>query len=166
MPFAIAKNEKTIEELVSRLFSQDGKISKATAKQATTALLKANPQLEDMGRLPGGSLIVVPDTAPPLAPSESVKAPASAHSEAVARAQQSVDALAARLAEIDALARDATRLLAEQARTKPPRQTQEDIPDLASLLPFDVTKTKDLEANLKSSAKAVASIQDHLASLL
>ena len=107
MSFAIFKGETSMKELVSRLFSISGKGSAAKADQAAKALLQANPQLKDMSKVPVGSMINVPATAPPLNQGEeapSVPPPSSPTANRIAiaaQAQQTLDCLAQRLSDID-----------------------------------------------------------------
>lgn len=70
MRFAIFKGETSIKELVSRLFHvKDAATAEATT-QAADSLVKANPQLADLGKVPVGSKILVPDTHLPVNPAE------------------------------------------------------------------------------------------------
>ncbi len=55
------RGEKKRSELVSRLFVIRGPGSRKRRKQAQEALLKANPFLSDLRKLPEGTVIVVPD---------------------------------------------------------------------------------------------------------
>jgi hypothetical protein len=60
MQFAVSKGEKDLSELVSRLFGIKGR-SSAAAKNAEAALLKANPHLTQISKIPEGTLIVIPN---------------------------------------------------------------------------------------------------------
>jgi hypothetical protein len=70
MRFVMFKGEKTVTDLATRLFRIKGRGSQAAIKQAADSLLKANPQLKDTSTVPVGSLIAIPDSAPPLASEE------------------------------------------------------------------------------------------------
>jgi hypothetical protein len=70
MRFAIFKGETSIKELVLRLFNVKGTATADVTKQAADSLVKANPQLADLGKVPFGSKIVVPDTSLPVNPDE------------------------------------------------------------------------------------------------
>jgi hypothetical protein len=64
MRLAIFKGDKRIEDLAARLFQAKGSNAQAS-KQATAALIEANPQLANLDRVPYGAVVVVPHT--PLA---------------------------------------------------------------------------------------------------
>jgi hypothetical protein len=61
MSFAFFKGEKSIGELVTRLYREVFP-SQAAHQQASDALIQANPQLADLSKVPPGSKIVVPVT--------------------------------------------------------------------------------------------------------
>lgn len=170
MPFAIMKDEKTIDDLVRRLFSQDGKISKAAAMKAGSALLKANPQFKEMSRVPAGSLIVIPDIAHPVVPSQLVPAPVSAFSAAAERVQEALHSLAGRLESMDVRVRQAAQSLTERAKLEEPPHDVENLMDLSHILPLagkaTQVKMKEVESGLKVRAEAFASLQKHVGSFL
>lgn len=74
MKFAVSKGEKELSELTARLFDIKGRGAAATAKSAEAALLKANPHISDISKIPEGTLIVIPD----LPDSPPVRAPQTA----------------------------------------------------------------------------------------
>jgi phage tail protein X len=61
MRLAIFKGEKSIDDLAARLFRVKAGDPQAS-RLATEALIKANPQLANLDRVPPGSVVVVPDT--------------------------------------------------------------------------------------------------------
>jgi hypothetical protein len=69
MKIAIFQGEKTIAELVTRLFPGSSR-APAKRKQATEALLSANPHLSDLSQVAPGSRLVVPETVLPHDPEE------------------------------------------------------------------------------------------------
>jgi phage tail protein X len=169
MPFAIFKGEKTIDDLVTRLFPPQGRSSKTTAKQIATALLKANPLLKQLSNVPAGSILVIPDTAPKLAAAEQVAAPAQVLSAGAALAQQLANTLAERLDAIDVRALDAAQSLlglAAQSR-KLPREGS-DLQELSTAFPFSgqapKARLKDLETSRKARAEAFAILQQQIGS--
>jgi phage tail protein X len=167
MPFAVFKNDATIDDLALRLFSTDKKLSKTAAKQAAAALLKANPQLKDLSLVPAGSLITIPDTAPPVVPPEAVPPPAPALAVAAGRAREQLEALASRLSDIDGRARAAVEALAELAKAKDVVD-EDNVTKLAEALSFPKpakTIVKDLEQSVKARDEAVAEMLKHLTSL-
>ena len=169
MNFAVLKNDATVDDLAARLFSPDRKLSKTAAKHAATALLKANPQLEDISLLPAGSLITIPDTAPALVPSEAVPAPAPALAVAADRARELLEALSSQLSVIDVRARAAMEALAELAKAKEVTPDVPNGPDLIKAMSFAAkpakTIVKDFEKSLKARDEAIAGVLDHVASL-
>jgi hypothetical protein len=58
---AFFKGEKSAGELAARLFQVNGRDPQAS-RQAIEALIRANPQLANLDRVPSGSVIVVPET--------------------------------------------------------------------------------------------------------
>jgi hypothetical protein len=101
MRVAMFKGEKTASDLASRLFRIRGRGSQTAMKRATEALLKANPRLEDPGKVPVGTLIVIPDTAPPIVPGEEVTSVAFLRSFAAQNIQSAFDSLQQRLNDIE-----------------------------------------------------------------
>jgi hypothetical protein len=69
MYVATFKGEKSLSQLVSRLFKSEGSGPSNVAKETARILLQANPQLANLDTLPEGSPIVIPDT--PLPPKTS-----------------------------------------------------------------------------------------------
>lgn len=63
MRFATLKGERSVSELAGRLFRLRGPGMGARAREVETALVRANPQLRDLERLPEGVMIVVPEIA-------------------------------------------------------------------------------------------------------
>ena len=169
MPFAILKGETTMDELVARLFPSQAKISKAAIKQAAAILLKANPQLKDLSSAAAGSVIVIPDTAPPVAPAQQVAAPEAAPGVAIDRARQVMNTVASRLAAIDDRAREAAQALLELAQSKDVRAEAENFPDVGDILPSRVkaaqTRIKDLDAGRTTRDEAFSALHDYLVSL-
>src|SRR5436189_5995906 len=99
MRFVVFKGEKSVTDLANRLFRIPGGSGQPAIKQAAAALLKANPQLKDISKVPIGSLIAIPDTAPPLNPDEQVIVPGVATPFAVERVRSALDSLYQRLDE-------------------------------------------------------------------
>ena len=106
MRFAIFKGEKTVNDLGSRLFRIQGRGAQPAMKRATDALLKANPQLKDLSKVPVGALITVPDTAPPIASGEGLNSAALVRSFAAQNVQAALDSLQQRLSDIETSALD------------------------------------------------------------
>jgi phage tail protein X len=118
MRFVMFKGEKTINDLGSRLFRVRGRGSQLAMKQATDALLKANPQLKDLSKVPMGALITIPDTAPPIAPGEEVTSAAFVRSLAAENVQAALDSLQQRLSDIETSALDRIRSGMDRFQTR------------------------------------------------
>jgi hypothetical protein len=170
MAFAIYKGEKNIAELAARLFQPHGSGSRAALKQASAALLKANPQLNDVSQIPIGSVIVVPADAPPLQSGQS-PAPASlVRAFAAERTQQLLDSLDNRLSYLDAKASGATNAILALAKTKEAQTAAANSPTLKANLPAIVksseTRLKGLKDGQDSRAKVIAEVRAGLAQFM
>lgn len=77
MNIAFLKGEKTIADLVARIFPGSSR-APAKRKLATEALTAVNPHLANLGSLPEGTKIVVPATALPHDPAEVTQASSTA----------------------------------------------------------------------------------------
>jgi len=69
MKIATFQGEKSMAELVARIFPGSSR-APAKRKQATDALLSANPNLADLGQVQPGTKIVVPGTVLPPDPAQ------------------------------------------------------------------------------------------------
>ena len=151
MSFAIFKGETSIKDLVSRLFSLSGKGSQSKADQAASALLQANPHLKDISKVPVGSVINVPATAPPLNPAEVAPATVSRSVAIAGQARQTLDRLSQRLTEIDARAADGASALLTLAQSKQTQTIAQNSPDLKAQLPILVTSLQTLAKETTAS---------------
>lgn len=71
MNITALEGEKTVKALAKRLLASPGKTTpKTTQQEMEAALVRLNPQLDQVGKLPKGTPIVVPDNFT-LAPDES-----------------------------------------------------------------------------------------------
>jgi len=77
MNIAFLKGEKTIAEVVARIFPGSSR-APAKRRQVTDALLAANPQLADLSKVEAGAKIVVPATSLPHDPAETTQVTSSA----------------------------------------------------------------------------------------
>jgi len=135
MSFAIFKGEKTIKELVSRLFKLPAQAPKSATDQAAAALLTANPQLKNISKMRVGSVIKVPPTAPPLHPAEHAPVPVSQVAALAQQAQSSLDSIHQQLAQIDTrVAAGANQFLA-LARSAKGKQLADKSAELKQQLP-------------------------------
>src|SRR5208282_1212334 len=71
MRIATFQGEKSLAELVARIFLGSSR-APAKRKQATDALLSANPQLADLSKVQRGAKIVVPETVLPPDPAQAI----------------------------------------------------------------------------------------------
>jgi|SRR5579859_156504 len=155
MRFTIYKGEKSVTDLASRLFHLQGKGSQAATKQAADALLKANPQLTDLSKLAPGSLIAIPDTAPPVSPDERAITPDLVRSFAVDRVQTAFDDLHQRLSDIETEAADQAKAAMDRMQTPEVKAAARAVaglnPNVAEVLPSPDNIVKDMKAMLKDS---------------
>ncbi len=155
MRFAMYKGEKSVTDLANRLFRLQGRGSQAATKHAADALLKANPQLGNISKMTPGTLITIPDTAPPMHPDEQAVTPALVRSFAVERVQSAFDALHQRLSEIEASATDQVKAGMDRMQTPEVKAASKTVaglnPNLAEVLPGMDSITKDTKTMLKDS---------------
>jgi hypothetical protein len=123
MSFAIFKGETSIKDMVNRLFNLPKTSSKSAANKASDAaaadLLQANPQLSDLSKVPVGTLITIPVSAPPLKPGEEVSPQQTRRAAIAVQALQSLSALNQRLAQVDARAVSTASALLAIAQSQP-----------------------------------------------
>ncbi len=166
MSFAIFKGETSIKDLVSRLFGLHEKSSPAKADQAADALLKANPQLNNISTIPVGTIIKIPPSAPPLKPDQQGVVPAAARAAAATQAQNLLNSLAQRLVDLDARATTSSKILLDAAQSL---QTTEAVDknapvkaDLPNVIESIQTTLKAMPASQETRAKTVATFQTRL----
>jgi hypothetical protein len=170
MNFAIFKGEKNVTELAARLFQLRGTGSKSAATEAGEALLKANPQLNEISKVPVGSIIVVPPDAPPL-PAEESPAPANlVRAFAAERAQQFLTMLDSGLTDIESRASDANSDMLSLAKSKEVKAAAANSSNLAQNLPA-ITKSADTRLKATKSTqdartKAIGELRKGLAQFL
>ena len=168
MSSAIFKGETSMKDLVTRLFQLPDKTAKTT-QQAADALLHANPQLKDLSKVPAGTVINVPSTAPPLNPSEEVPAIVSRQMAITRQAQQTLDSLNQRLADIDARATDGANAFLALTQSKQFKALAQNSPDLKTQMPALVASAKSMVKGVKAQPdarnQAVANLQTSLQAL-
>ncbi|HEU5255799.1 MAG TPA: hypothetical protein VFU28_07410 [Vicinamibacterales bacterium] len=103
MSYAVYKGETNLKDLVTRLFKLPDKTAK-TIKHAQEALLQANPQLNDLSKVPAGSVIAIPSDAPPLKPSEVAPAPVSRQFTVTLQSQATLFQVSQKLQELNQVA--------------------------------------------------------------
>ena len=166
MSFAIFKGETSVKDLVSRLFGISGKGSQAKADQAAKALLQANPQLQDISKVPVGTVINVPATAPPLKPAEAVPATVTSRMTIATQTQQTLDLLNQRLAEIDTQAADSANAFLALAQSQQVQSTAQSSAGLKEQLPNLIATAqavvKAAKANQESRTQALSGVQARL----
>jgi hypothetical protein len=157
MTFAISKGETSIKDLVSRLFGSSNTASQSKANDSVdalaAALLKANPQLSDIGKLPAGTLIIIPETAPPLRPAEQVTPTVSRRVAVTAQAQQSLASLNQKLTEIDTRAVDIAKSFLAMAQSLQTEGLAGQNPELTQQLP-------GLTAWLRDTVNQIPAVQE------
>ncbi len=151
MSFAIFKGEKNVKDLAKRLFGLSDKSSPAKVDQATGALLQANPQLKDVSKVPVGSIISVPATAPPLNPAEAAPAAVTNRVAIAGQAQHTLDLLNRRLADIESRVTSDAKALLTLAQSK---QTQADVQsssEMKAQMPILITSLQTVMTSTETS---------------
>jgi hypothetical protein len=171
MSFAIFKGEKSIKDLVGRLFHLPEKGAKSATDQAAAALLKANPQLKDISKVPVGSVITIPPTAPPLKTAEQVPTGDSAALALIAQqAQQALDGLGQQLAKIDSRAANGANAFLALAQSPQMKTFAEKSADLKTELPGLLESVQatvqTTKANQDAHQKVMAGLRTSLQSLV
>ena len=165
MNFAVFKGETSIEELVGRLFRPSDKSARSTSR-AAEVLLKANPQLEDLGKVPVGTLIRVPEDAPPLVASEAAPAGVVRQMEVTRQVEQSLQLLHQKLQEIDTRAEEGANAFLALAKSKEAKALMRGLSDLDAQAPDLVASARALVRSVKerrdSRAETVAGFQKSL----
>jgi hypothetical protein len=98
MRLAIFKGDKRIEDLAARLFQARASDAQAS-KQATAALIEANPQLANLDRVPNGTVVVVPDTPLAVNASEEIRPLSTAAADFARSVAEHVGAFTSGLAD-------------------------------------------------------------------
>lgn len=170
MSFAIFKGDTSLKELVGRLFGLSGK-SLAQVQQADQALLQANPQLQDITKVPVGTVINVPAGTPPLRATEDATAIVSRRAAIAAQAQQSLDRINQQLAQIESSGINAANALAALAQSITNQATADQataqiFPELRTDLPTAIASLQSVSASVKTSqdarAQTVAALRSNL----
>lgn len=153
MSSAIFKGETTMKDLVTRLFRLPDKTAK-TVKQVSDALLQANPQLKNLSKVPVGAVIDIPSTVPPLNPSQEAP-PIVARQIGISRqAQQLLDALDHKLAEIDARAADSAGSFLTLVESPEAQALAEKSPDLKKQLPALIASAQSMKDMVQTQQDA------------
>jgi hypothetical protein len=151
MSFAIFKGEKTIKELVSRLFKLPAQTPKSTIDQAAAALLAANPQLKNISKVRVGSVIKIPPTAPPLHPAENAATPVSRVAALALQAQSSLNAIHQQLAQTDTRASSAANQFLSLVQSPKGKLLLDRSTELKEQLPALVESVQQTVQSMKSS---------------
>ena len=169
MSFAIFKGESSVKALVNRLFGLSSKSSPATVDQATSALLDANPQLQNISAVPVGTVITVPATAPPLVPAQAAPATVARSIAVASQTRQTLDLLSQRLADIDTRTADAVNSLLTLAQSTQAQTLAQSLPDLKAQLPTLVSSLQTTASETKASqdmrSQALSAVRSSLQGL-
>jgi len=149
MSFDCFRGETSITDLAQRLFNLKG-VAESAVKQAEDALLKANPQLAEISKVPAGSIITIPDTAPVVASAQPVVAAVLLREFAAGRAQEMMTLSQKRLSDTSARAIAATSSMLAMAQSVDLQAAAEKDPDLKRVL----------EATVESANARLKLIQD------
>jgi hypothetical protein len=157
------KGEKSVTDLAVRLFHIHGRGAQAAAGRAADALLKANPQLKKLSEVPDGSLIVIPDAAPPLPPEEEVTSFASVRSSIARNVQAAFDSLQQRLGDIETSALDRIKSGTGRFQTKEAAKEMKTAlktaADAGFVLPYAPPSLDSVAKDVKEMSKDVRAMQ-------
>ena len=167
MTFAIFKGEKTIKDLVARLFQIEGPTANRKAKQAEDSLVAANPQLANLQNVPVGSKIVVPSTPLPVNTAEVSTSAVAATSVQVSRIGLTLENLKAAVpSTLSAVTTNANAALALTQRPEVQAAAAKD-PALAQRLTDAANQAKQTlqtaNARQQQLLQAVTAMQQQLA---
>jgi phage tail protein X len=165
---AIFKGEKNLDELTARVFRvQRGG---AQARQASDALLRANPHLADLSRVPPGAVVVVPDTPHDVNAGELLSPAGPAASDPVRAVGEQVTAvtstLGAAFADAAAQADSRLKLLKDRSLTAAAARNPELAQRLAKISEATSAALKDMQAKRSVIESGLAQIQQDLADFL
>lgn len=167
MNFAVSNRETELPDLVRRLFNIKGPGSAKLTEQAQAALLRANPHLQDLAKVPEGTLIVVPDVAgvQPVAagPMSAVSAQIAAQlGQALAAAKTAVEQSLAKENE----AADTIANIVRSSDFKGMIKEQPDLKDPLSKIAADAkTELKSAQALYASQTKGLEELEHALSQL-
>jgi hypothetical protein len=167
MSFAIFKGEKTIKDLVARLFHVEGPAANRNAKQAEDSLVAANPQLANLQDVPVGSKIVVPATPLPVNTAEVSAGAAAATNVRVSRIGLTLENLKAAVpSTLSAVTANANSTLALTQKPEVQAAAAKD-PALAQRLAGAANQAKQTlqlaDARQQQLLQVVAQLQQQLA---
>ena len=165
MSFATYKGEKSVQDLVTRLFTLPDKSAK-TAKRAADSLVAANPQLNSLDKMTAGSLLEIPANAPPLKSSETASAGVLRREAVIQQAQKDLYLLDRKLADIDEKAEKGANALLAQMHSKPAQAVLQSSGDLkeqaAALVSAVQSAARDAKARKESRSATLAEFQKAL----
>ena len=175
MRFAMFQGEKSVTDLANRLFRIQDPGSQAAISQTADALLKANPQLKDVGKIPVGSLIAIPDSAPAVAPEEEAISVGLVRSFAAQNVQTTFDSLQKRLVDIEAATVDNVKSATDRMQTPEMKKALktaaeqnlgfvDQLPSLDSIAKETNEILKGMQTARKARKQALAQLQAALTS--
>jgi uncharacterized phage infection (PIP) family protein YhgE len=157
MRFVTFNGEESLTALVTRVFGPQ--VRGAQVKQAADLLLKTNPRLKDLGKVPVGSLITVPDKAPPIVPGQEAIAAGTMRSQIAQTIQLSLDALQKRLSEIDASTVDRIKAAVDRIPAAEIKKGLKEASKLNGAFPDAQTDPAGIAKDAKDIIKNVQSAQ-------
>jgi hypothetical protein len=180
MRFIVFKGEKSLDDLAARLFREPEEGGRpavqAANKRAAAMLLKANPALKDVNNVQPGTLIAIPDNAPPLKPGETAIVPPVAREFTVAAIRNAVQSLYQRLDQIESSAAEKLTAGMDSLQSAEMRAAVKKaagqgvslagrLPDIDSVAQDSKQFSKDMQAAQKSRKQALAQLEAALATL-
>jgi len=168
MRFATYKGERSLSDLVGRLFEIKGPRTEALAKEAEAALLRANPHLRDLKKLPEGTVILVPEV-PDVKPTDEARHIAASAGELLEEVRQGLKkaraTLAASATRHGEQARRTLRLLKSRQVTTLAAKTPAVRARLPQIAEAANARLKEAEALKKFQEQALPQLDKDLADL-
>jgi phage tail protein X len=168
MPLAMFRGETSIDALAARLFQVRSGDSRA-GRQATEALLRANPQLAKLEQVPPGSVIVVPDTTAAVNAGEIMQTAAFTLADSARLLNEQMAAfaraLAAQSANAAAEADSTLKLLRDRSLAAAASKDEELAQRLNAISDNTKATLKDLQVQQTTLEQALAQLQEDVAKL-
>ena len=167
MKFAVLKGEKDVADLAARLFEIKGRGSAEASKKAEAALIAANPHLKNLGKLPEGTLVVVPNL-PGNPPARSAQA-SGGGSEFSEQAKLLLKELTTAMARSADDEEKAITVATELLKSKEVKEFAAQLPDaqdqIEKLNEALKNQLKDLKTSTATQKEALAQLQNSLGRL-
>ena len=166
MQLATYRGEKDLKTLVKRLFRIEGPQAKALAQEAEAALLRANPPLRDLKKVPKGTVIMVPEIKG-AKPSTEIQQAESWADKLLEDVRQAVAGLGPALEESAAREKQEANQTLELLKSSEMKRLAKSSPEwqkrFKKIADAAKARIKKAQAGQESQAKLVAQIEKDLA---